>query len=123
MLVERTTRLVILSRMDETDATSARKGFAKKLWHVPTLLRKTVTDDRWNEVAEHELLAQRLAIQIFFAYPYSLWRRGTNENTNGLLRQYLPKGTDLSSHTQRELNAITLRLNTRPKKCLDCATP
>ena len=74
-------------------------------------------------MAEHERLAQRLAIQIFFADPYSPWQRGTNENTNGLLRQYLPKGTDLSGYTQRELNAIAQRLNTRPRKCLNFATP
>jgi IS30 family transposase len=122
-LVERTTRLVLLARMDGTDATSARKGFTKKLRHVPTLLRKTLTYDRGKEMAEHAQLAQRLAIQIFFADPYSPWQRGTNENTNGLLRQYLPKGTDLSGYTQRELNAIAHRLNTRPRKCLDFATP
>ena len=121
-LVERTTRLVILSRMDRTDATSARKGFTKKLRHVPTLLRKTVTDDHGKEMAQDEPLAQRLAIKIFFADPYSPRQRGTNENTNGLLRQYLPKGTDLSGYIQRELNAIA-HLNTRPMKCLDCATP
>ena len=74
-------------------------------------------------MAEHEQLAQRLAIQIFFADPYSPWQRGTNENTNGMLRQYLPKCTDLSGDTQRELNAIAHRLNTRPRKCLDFATP
>mgnify|MGYP001573086358 FL=1 len=74
-------------------------------------------------MAAHEQLAQRLAIQIFFADPYSPWQRGTNENTNGLLRQYLPKGTDLSGYTQRELNAIAHRLNTRPRQCLDVATP
>jgi transposase, IS30 family len=122
-LVERTTRLVILARMDGTDATSARAGFTKKLRHVPALLRKTLTYDRGKEMAEHEQLAQRLAIQIFFADPYSPWQRGTNENTNGLLRQYLPKGTDLSGYTQRTLNAIAHRLNTRPRKCLDFATP
>ena len=122
-LVERTSRLVLLARMEGTDATSAREGFTKKLRHVPALLRKTLTYDRGKEMAEHERLAQRLAIRIFFADPYSPWQRGTNENTNGLLRQYLPKGTDLSGYTQRELNAIAQRLNTRPRKCLDFATP
>jgi transposase, IS30 family len=122
-LVERTTRLVILARMDGTDARSAREGFTKKLRHVPAPLRKTLTDDRGKEMAEHERLAARLAIRVFFADPYSPWQRGTNENTNGLLRQYLPKGTDLSGYTQRELNAIAHRLNTRPRKCLNFATP
>jgi IS30 family transposase len=114
-LVERTTRLVILARMDGTDARSAREGFTKKLRHVPARLRKTLTDDRGKEMAEHERLAKRLAIRVFFADPYSPWQRGTNENTKGLLRQYLPKGTDLSGYTQRELNTIAHRLNTRPK--------
>ncbi len=122
-LVERTTRLVLLARMEGTDATSARQGFTKKLRHVPALLRKTLTYDRGKERAEHAQLAQRLAIHIFFADPYSPWQRGTNENTNGLLRQYLPKGTDLSGYTQRALNAIAHRLNTRPRKCLNFATP
>ena len=122
-LVEWTTRLVILARMEGTDATSARRGFTKKLRHVPALLRKTLTYDRGKEMAEHERLAARLAIRVFFADPYSPWQRGTNENTNGLLRQYLPKGTDLSGYTQRELNALAHRLNTRPRKCLDFATP
>jgi IS30 family transposase len=116
-LVERTTRLVILARMTGTDARSAREGFTKKLRHVPAPLRKTLTYDRGKEMAE------RLAIRVFFADPYSPWQRGTNENTNGLLRQYLPKGTDLSGYTQRELNAIAHRLNTRPRKCLNFATP
>ena len=122
-LVERTTRLVILARMDGTDARSAREGFTKKLRHVPALLRKTLTDDRGKEMAEHARLAARLAIRGFFADRYSPWQRGTNENTNGLLRQYLPKGMDLSGYTQRELNAIAHRLNTRPRKCLAFATP
>jgi IS30 family transposase len=122
-LVERTTRLVILARMTGTDARSARQGFTKKLQHVPAPLRKTLTYDRGKEMAEHERLAQRLAIRVFFANSYSPWQRGTNENTNGLLRQYLPKGTDLSGYTQRELNAIAHRLNTRPRKCLNFATP
>jgi IS30 family transposase len=122
-LVERTTRLVILARMEGTDATSARQGFSKKLRHVPALLRNTLTYDRGKEMAEHERLAQHLKIQVFFADPHAPWQRGTNENTNGLLRQYLPKGTDLAGYTQRELNAIAHRLNTRPRKCLNFATP
>ena len=122
-LVERTTRLVILARMEGTDAVSAREGFTRKLRHVPAPLRKTLTYDRGKEMAEHERLAQRLAIQIFFADPYSPWQRGTNENTNGLLRQYLPKGTDLLGYTQRELNAIAQRLNTRQRTWLNFATP
>jgi len=109
--------------MEGADATSARQGCTKTLRPVPALLRKTLTYDRGNERAEYAQLAQRLAIQIFFADPYSPWQRGTNENTKGLLRQYLPKGTDWSRYTQRELNAIAQRLNTRPRKCLNFATP
>ena len=109
--------------MDGTDARSAGEGFTNKLRHVPALLRKPLTDDRGNEMAAHERLAERLAIQMFFADPYSPWQRGTNENTNGLLRQYLPTGTDLSGDTPRELNAIAHRLNTRPRTCLNFATP
>jgi len=122
-LVERTTRLVLLARMEGTDARSAREGFTKKIRHVPAPLRKPLTYDRGKEMAEHERLAERLAIRVFFADPYSPWHRGTNETTKGLVRQYLPTGTDLSGYTPRELNAITHRVNTRPRKCLDFATP
>ena len=122
-LVERTTRLVILAKMEGTDARSAREGVTEKLRHVPARLRKTLTYDRGNERAEHERLAARLVIQLVFADPYSPWQRGTNEHTHGLLRQYVPKGTDWSGYTQRELNAMAHRLNTRPRKCLDVATP
>jgi len=122
-LVERTSRLVLLARLDGMDATSARSGFARKLKRVPAMLRKTLTYDRGKEMAEHKRLAARLSIAVYFADPHSPWQRGTNENTNGLLRQYLPKGTDLSPLSQRELNAVAHRLNTRPRKCLNWATP
>jgi len=122
-LVERTSRLVILARLEGTDAVSARQGFTRKLTRGPAPLRKTLTYDRGKEMTEHERLAQQLAIRVFFADPHSPWQRGTNENTNGLLRQYLPKGTDLSGYPQRELNTIAHRLNTRPRKCLNWATP
>lgn len=122
-LVERTTRLVILARRDGTDARSAREGFTQNLRPVPALLRKTLTYDRGNEMAEHARLAERLAMRVFVADPYSPWPRGTNEHTNGLLRQSVPKGTDCSGDTQRELNTIAHRVNTRPRKCLNFATP
>ncbi|GJL65759.1 MAG: hypothetical protein NPIRA05_07300 [Nitrospirales bacterium] len=115
--------MVILARLDRTDALSARKGLTCKLKHVPTALRKTLTYDRGKEMAEHERLALRLDICVYVADPHSPRQRGTNENLNGLLRQYLPKGTDLSGYTQREFNAIAHRLNTRPRKCHDWATP
>ncbi len=85
-----------LARITGTDARNARAGFSKKLRHVPAPLRKTLTYDRGKEMAEHERLAERLATQVFFADPYSPWQRGTDENIDGLLRQYPPKGTDLS---------------------------
>jgi IS30 family transposase len=122
-LVERTSRLVILARLEGTDARSTCDGFTKKLRYIPAPLRQTLTYDRGKEMTEHERLAKRLALQVFFADPHSPWQRGTNENTNGLLRQYLPKGTDLSSYTQCELNAIAQKLNTRPRKCLNWETP
>jgi IS30 family transposase len=102
-LVEQTARLVILARPEGTDAMSARQEFIKQHRHVPTLLCKILSDDRGKELAQHE----RLVILVFFADPYSLWQRGTNENTNGLLRQCLPKGSDLSDDTKREPIAIT----------------
>ena len=117
--VARTTRLVLLARMDGTDARSAGAGFTNKLRHVPALLRKPLTDDRGNERTAHA----RLAIQMFFADPYRPWPRGPTENTNGWLRQYVPKGTDLSGDTPRELHALAHRLNTRPSTCLNFATP
>ena len=91
-LVERATRLVILARMEWADAASARQGFTKKIWHVPALLRKTLTYDRGKERTEHERLAERFAIRVFFADPYSPWQRGTNENTNGCCASTCPRG-------------------------------
>ena len=96
--------MVLPARLEGTDARSAGHGFTKKLRHVPAPLRNTLTDDRGKEMAEHERLAQRLASRVFFADPHSPWQHDTNENTNGLLRQYLPTGTDLSRHTPREMN-------------------
>ncbi|MEO8340227.1 MAG: IS30 family transposase [Nitrospirota bacterium] len=120
---ERTTRPVILAKRKWPDATSARAGLTNTLRLGPARLWKILTYERGNERAEHEPLAQRLAIQIVLADPDSSWPRWTHEHTKGLLRQDLPKGTDVSGSTQHELNAIAPRLNTRPRTCLDVATP
>lgn len=123
VLVERTTRLVLLAKIDGTDAESAYRGFSKKLRHVPAALVYTLTYDRGKEMATRERLAKRFAIRVLLADPHYPWQRGTNESTNGLLRQYFPKGTDQLGFTQRDLTAIAYRLNTRPRKCPNVATP
>ena len=92
----------------------AYQDFTKTLGHVPTPLQKTLTYDRGEKLAEPERVAHRLSLQVCVVDPHSPWQRGPNEKTNGLLRQYLPKGTALSTNTQRELTAIAHRLNTRP---------
>lgn len=122
-LVERTTRLVLLARLPGLDSRSVVQGFARKLQRLPQSLRKSMTYDQGREMARHELLSQKLRLQVYFADPHSPWQRGTNENTNGLLRQYLPKSADLAALTQRELNVIAERLNNRPRQTLDWMTP
>lgn len=122
-LVERTTRLTILARLDGATAHEARLGFQRRFRRVPKPLRKSLTYDQGKEMAEHQTLSENLKIRVFFADPHSPWQRGTMENTNGLLRQYLPKGKDLSQFSQRDLNTIADRLNTRPRKTLNFDTP
>ena len=122
-LVERKTRLVVLARMPGLDSRSVVQGFARKLRTIPEPLRQSMTYDQGREMARHELLSRKLRLQIYFADPHSPWQRGSNENTNGLLRQYLPKGVDLSTFSQRDLNAIAARLNNRPRQTLNWMTP
>lgn len=122
-LVERTTRLVVLARLPGLDSRSVVQGFARKLRGIPQPLRKSMTYDQGREMARHALLSRRLRLQVYFADPHSPWQRGTNENTNGLLRQYLPKSADLAALTQRELNAVAARLNNRPRQTLNWMTP
>lgn len=122
-LVERKSRYLLLARLPGQTAPKVRQGFTRRLRTLPKALRQTLTYDRGAEMAEHETLTRALQIRIYFADPHSPWQRGTNENTNGLLRQYLPKGTDLSGLNQRELNRIATRLNTRPRRVLGFATP
>jgi len=122
-LVERTTRLVILAKVDGTTATAAAVGFSDKLNEVPRSLRLSMTYDQGKEMVKHAEITQKTGTAIYFADPHSPWQRGSNENTNGLLRQYLPKGTDLSVYSQEELDEIADSLNTRPRKTLDWRSP
>lgn len=122
-LVERTTRLLLLARMPALDSRSVCEGFARKLGRVPQPLRQSLTYDQGREMARHELLRKKLHLHTYFADPHSPWQRGSNENTNGLLRQYLPKNAQLDKLSQRDLNAIAKRLNDRPRKTLNWMTP
>ena len=115
-LVERTSGFVVLAKMSSASATDALESFGKALKGIPEALRKTLTYDQGKEMSYHAALTLRTGVQVYFADPHSLWQRGSNENMNGLLRQYLPKGTDLSIYSQAELNQIALSLNTRPRK-------
>jgi IS30 family transposase len=122
-LVERTSRLVMIARMEGSDALAAQHGFEHLFEQVPARLRKTLTYDRGSEMARHAALTRSTGVKVYFADPYSPWQRGSNENANGLIRQYLPKGTDLGEHSQDNLDAIAHQLNNRPRKVLEFQTP
>jgi IS30 family transposase len=117
------TGFVVLAWMPSTSAVSTLNGFDAALRPIPPGLRKTLTYDQGREMASHLALTARLGLEVYFADPHSPWQRDSCENTNGLLREYLPKGADLSRFSQDELNAIALSLNTRPRKRLDARTP
>ena len=122
-LVERTTLFTVLSRMQDASAESTLRGFSHVLIRIDAQKRLSMTYDQGKEMAEHRRLTQATGVKVYFADPHSPWQRGINENTNGLLRQYLPKGTDLSAFTQAELDAIAWQLNTRPRKSLGFRCP
>lgn len=123
VLVERTTRLVLLVKMADASAASALAGFVTKLNGIPEPMRKTLTYDRGSELARHAEISQRTGVKVYFCDPHSPWQRGTCENTNGLIRQYLPKGTDLSVHSQDDLDGIADSLNGRPRATLNWDCP
>jgi IS30 family transposase len=122
-LVERTTRFVVLAKMDDAGTVSVVDSFSAVLNRQPAAMRKTMTYDQGREMHGHKILTERTGVQIYFADPHSPWQRGSNENTNGLLRQYMPKGADLSVYSQDELDDIALSLNTRPRQTLGFRTP
>ncbi|MDZ7735648.1 MAG: IS30 family transposase [Gammaproteobacteria bacterium] len=122
-LVERTTRTVLLVRLPAQDATSVRQAFARKLRHVPKQMKLSLTYDRGKEMTEHRLFTRKTKMKVYFAHPQSPWERGTNENTNGLIRQYFPKGTDFNEVSAYQIRKVQDRLNGRPRKVLDAQTP
>ncbi|TVT54698.1 IS30 family transposase [Amycolatopsis rhizosphaerae] len=123
-LVERNTRFCLLLHLPEGyGAPQVRDAMITAIHTLPDQLRRSLTWDRGTEMAHHTDITLATDLAIYFCDPHSPWQRGTNENTNGLLRQYFPKGTDLAVHTAEHLAAIATRLNTRPRKTLDWATP
>jgi len=123
-LVERTTRYTILVPLgNRKDAISVREAYAEAFKTVPDELRKTLTYDQGKEMSEHQQFTIDTGMQVFFAHPGSPWERGTNENTNGLIRQYFPKGTDFSQISEDEIKKVQRKLNNRPRKALNFYKP
>ena len=115
-LVERASGYVMLVKIINATATAAVEGFSASLNRMPLSIRKSMTYDQGREMTRHAEITQKTGVAIYFCDPHSPWQRGSNENINGLIRQYLPKGTDLSLHSQEELDEIALSLNRRPRK-------
>jgi len=122
-LVERNTRYAMLVKVTGKDTETVINALIKNARKLPEELYKSLTWDRGKEMADHGRFTLATDIQVYFCDPQNPWQRGTNENTNGLLRQYFPKGTDLSGYSQAKLSAVARRLNERPRKTLDYATP
>ena len=123
-LVERTTRYTILVPLgNQKDALSVREAYAEAFKTVPDEMRKTLTYDQGKEMSQHEQFTIDTGIQVFFAHPGSPWERGTNENTNGLIRQYFPKGTDFTQVSEEEIKIVQRKLNDRPRKVLNYYKP
>lgn len=122
-VVERRSRFTMLVKVKGKDTKSVVDALAKQAVQLPKALRKSLTWDRGAELADHKRFKVATNIDVYFCDPSSPWQRGTNENTNRLLRQYFPKGTDLSVHSQSHLNKIAMKLNQRPRKTLEFKTP
>jgi len=122
-LVERHSRFAMLIKVPSKDTATVVGALSKHVRKLPVELRRSLTWDRGKEMAEHKTFTVATKVQVYFCDPRSPWQRGSNENTNGLLRQYFPRGTDLSGYSQAHLNRIALRLNQRPRKTLGFETP
>ena len=122
-LVERQSRFTMLVKVNGKDTNTVVTALSKQVRKLPTQLRQSLTWDRGMELADHKTFSMATDTQVYFCDPRSPWQRCTNENTNRLLRQYFPKGSDLSVHSQAELNKIARKLNQRPRKTLGYMTP
>ena len=122
-LTERSSRALILVHLQNKEAETVRKAFEAEFKKLPKLMRKSLTYDNGTEMAQHKLFTKNTKVKVYFAHPYSPWERPTNENTNGLLRDYFPKGTDLSVHSKAYLKKVQRELNERPRKVLDVRSP
>ncbi len=114
---------MLLNLPDARFAEHVRTALAAKIQELPAQLRRSLTWDRGKEMAEHVQLSIETGVQVYFCDPHSPWQRGSNENANGLLRQYFPKGTDLSQHSAAHLDAVAAELNGRPRQTLGWLTP
>jgi IS30 family transposase len=122
-MVERTSRTVILVPLKSKDAVSVRKAFAKEMKTLPQQMRLSMTYDRGKEMAQHELFTKGTGMQVYFCDPHAPWQRGTNENTNMLIRDFWKKGTDFSEFTRQQIKKVQHLLNERPRKTLNWDTP
>jgi IS30 family transposase len=122
-LVERTSRTTILVPLNNRQAPTVRKSFAKEIRQMPRQMKLTLTYDQGREMAEHILFSKQTEVKVYFAHPGSPWERGTNENTNGLVRQFFPKGTNFNRVSRREIKKVQYLLNGRPRKVLNWQTP
>lgn len=122
-LVERHSRYVMLVKLAARDSHTVVKALSRTIGRLPEDLRRSLTWDRGKELSNHKDFTVATDVQVYFCDPHSPWQRGSNENTNGLLRQYFPKGTDLSVHSQAHLNKVARQLNQRPRETLEFETP
>ena len=122
-LVERRSRFTMLVKVGGKDTNTVIEALRKQIVKLPTALRRSLTWDRGTEMAQHKAFSVATDVKVYFCDPQSPWQRGSNENTNDLLRQYFPKGTELSRYSQVELNAVARQLNERPRKTLGFTTP
>jgi IS30 family transposase len=122
-LVERTTRFLIIVPLKKKDSTTVRKAFEREFKKLPDNLKLSLTYDNGTEMAQHKTFTKNSKVKVYFAHPYSPWERPTNENTNGLIRDYFPKGTDFNLISKKQLKEVQNQLNERPRKTLEYESP